>query len=209
MAVTAIFPSLAGVAFPVNRTPEWSTEVHRSISGKRTTYGRFVYPIYHYELPYDSGSGGFLRSSTAYREYQELFAFFNSVGGQRDLFKFLDLYDSSATLQPIGVGDSTTRAFQLTRTTTGTVSSFTDPVFSSTITALLVGGSSVSSTTYTVSDTSLVTFSTGSIPATGSTIAWSGTYWWLCRMDDDSATFERFMYNLVELKKITFSSEKI
>lgn len=206
MTVSAIFPSLAGVAFPVLRTPIWNTLTHQAVSGKKTTLGRFSYPLYRFELSFSAGDGGFLRSSTTKLEFQELISFYNSVGGMRDLFRYLDPERPTATAQIFGTGDSTATDFQLLYTTSGTVSSWSDPVFASTSTAIFINGSSVSSTSYSIGDTGLVTFST--ILSTSQVASWSGTPWWLARFTEDSATFEKFMLNLFEYRKCSFESEK-
>jgi hypothetical protein len=41
----------------------------------------------------------------------------------------------------------------------------------------------------------------------GHALTWTGTYAWYCRFDEDVNTFEKFAYNLYELKKLKFSTE--
>jgi uncharacterized protein (TIGR02217 family) len=203
-----IFPTFPGLGFPVIRTPEWNTDVQISISGKRTTLGRFIYPIYHYVLNFDSSQGGFLRDTSTYEEYNTLLAFFNFVGGRRDLFQYHDPYDDTATSQIFGTGDGSTTQFQLIRTISGSGFSWSDPIFSASISTLRNNGvAQTQGTDYEVSSTALITFT--SAPASGNILTWDGTFNWLCRFEDDTEDFERFMYWLVELKKIRFSTEKI
>lgn len=45
-------------------------------------------------------------------------------------------------------------------------------------------------------------------PPSGAAIAWSGSYAWLCRLDEDSLEFSNFMYLLWELKKCAFTTDR-
>jgi uncharacterized protein (TIGR02217 family) len=199
------FPTLAGVAFPVIKTPTWDTDVQLAISGKRTTLGRYIYPLYNWTLNYDSAQGGFLRSSIAHADYQSLWAFFNSVGARRDMWLFNDPYDNTATAQQFGVGDGVTVAFQLTRTITGGSFSWADPIFFPTIANIFDNGGAPGA--YSVSNTGLVTFT--SAPTAAHILTWTGTYKWPCFFEQDTAIFEQFMFNLFEIKKISFVSAKL
>ncbi len=197
------FPSLIGVGWPVVRMPEWDTDVQVSLTGKRTTLGRRSYPIYRYELPYN------VLRADANIEWQTLVAFYNSVGGRRDLFAYNDPSDNSVTTMSFGAGDGATRAFQLTRALTGTGVSWVDPVFAPTGTPSIFVAGVLKSTPadYTISATGLVTFTAA--PVGGAALTWTGTYNWLCRFDDDSQSFEQFLNLFWRLGKIRFSTEKL
>lgn len=197
------FPALVGVVFPVIRTPTWNTSSLRSVSGKRSTLGYYSYPIYAYELGYDV-----LRSDITNKEWQELLAFFNTVGGKRDLFAFNDTGDNSVTDQAFGTGDGVTTQFQLVRTLTGLTFTWVDPVFLIT-TATIKVNAVVKSTPadYSIDGYGKVTFT--SPPANGLPLTWTGTYKWGCRFDQDTAELTQFANNFWELKKIKFSTEKL
>ena len=199
------FPSLAGIRFPVRRTPMWETDVQVTIAGKRTAYARRAYPQYAYELEYD-----FLRSDSVNLELQTLLAFYNTCQGRANLFQFNDPDDTTATAMSFGNGDGSTVDFQLTRTLTGTGGiTWTDPVWCVSGTASIFVNGVLKSTPgdYSIGSTGLVTFV--SAPPAGPTgaLTWTGAYNWFCRFDDDSATFAKFMQNLYELSKIKFSTE--
>jgi hypothetical protein len=49
-----------------------------------------------------------------------------------------------------------------------------------------------------------VTFTGGHIPAGGQAIAWSGTYYWRCRFEEDSIEFTEFANLFWDLKKLAF-----
>lgn len=198
-----LFPALPGIVYPVKKTPNWSTDVQTSVSGKKTTLQHWSYPIYTFEVAYE-----FLRSDTAWGEYQDLLAFFNLAGGQASLFRFDDVMDNTVTAQGFGAGDGATTAFQLVRAIGGLHFSWVDPVFYPVTAAIYVNGVlKTVGTDYSISTTGLVTFVTP--PAAGLPLTWTGTFQWLVRFGDDSSTFEQFTYNLFENKKILLSSEKI
>lgn len=198
-----LLPALAGITYPVIKTPNWSTDVQVSVSGKRTTLQRWSYPIYSFEVGYE-----FLRTDTAYKEYQELVAFYNLAGGRAQLWRFNDPDDGTATNQPFGVGDGTTLTFQLTRAMQGSTLSWVDPVYYPTGTPqIFIDGALQDPSSYSISQTGLVTF--GFAPGPASVLTWTGTFDWLVRFDEDSSSFEKFTYNLFELKKLTFSTEKL
>jgi uncharacterized protein (TIGR02217 family) len=191
------FPTLIGLTFPYKVTPMWSTIHQLSVSGKDSAVQLWTYPRRKYELSYDM-----LRSDVVNVELQTLIGFFNKVGGSAKAFHFTDPDDSSVTAQPLGVGDGVTTAFQLVRSFGG----FTEPVFgpSGTPTVYVNG---TPTTLLTISATGLVTFTTA--PAAAAVLTWTGTYDWLCRFDDDSNDFEKFMSQLWQLGKITFTTIKV
>lgn len=203
------FPTLAGVTYPVKRFPQWDTEEFRTKSGRRTTLGFMSYPIYNYELPYS-----FLRTgqwqNQAFKEIEELTAFFNRVGGKRDLWAYNDPDRNTATVQFFGTGDGVTALFQLLTQTAGNSNVWYDPVFAPTITTIFVNAvAQVLDTDYTVNDTGGITFLGGHIPAAAAELTWTGTFKWLCRFKEDISEFEKFMNNLYRLNKITFDTEKL
>lgn len=203
----SIFPDLAGISFPVGKSPQWSTETHRSTSGKRTAYSRFVYPFYKYELPYEFLRAGTMMPGMPANEYQELWAFYNSQHGMAGLWLFNDKQDNTATTMPFGPTTGTVTLAQLTRTINGSASSWTDPVFAPTVTTIFNGSVTLSSgVDYTMTDNGLVTLTP---PLVAPGLKWTGTYMWLCRFDEDAVTFEQFMQYLWENKKIPFSTEKL
>lgn len=198
-----LFPALPGIVYPVRKTPNWSTDTQISVSGKRTTLQRWSYPIYSFEVGYE-----FLRMDTAWREYQELLAFYNLAGGRAQLWRFHDPNDGSVTNQPFGTGDGATLGFQLMRSIQGSTLSWVDPVYYPTGSPqIFIDDVMQDPAAYSISQTGVVTFVAAPGPAV--LLTWTGTFDWLCRFDEDSETFEQFTYNLIELKSVKFSSEKL
>lgn len=189
-----IFPTLPGMGFPT-RSPIWSTLKHRSVSGKTSALQEWTAPIYRFEVPINV-----LREAQALSEWEEMSAFYNTVGGGAQLFEFDFPNDSVATNQSCGVGDGIETDFQLARSLGG----FVEPVFAPTITEVTLNG--VPTVAYTESG-GLVTFTAA--PAVGETVRWTGTFGWLCRFDEDSIDFAEFAYQFWELKRLTFTSDKL
>jgi len=192
-----VFPTLAGVSWPVKRTSTWSTVSHDSVSGRTSRSQRWSYPRYKMELTYE-----FLRADQG--ELDSLQGFFNLVGAAARLWQFTDPDDGTTTASPFGTGDGSTLAFQLARTRGG----FSEPVFAPTDTpAISVNGTPLASSNYSIGATGLVTFNAA--PANNAALTWTGAYNWLCRFDNDTTTFEKFMQNLWDNQSIVFTTEKL
>jgi uncharacterized protein (TIGR02217 family) len=196
-------PSLGGIAFPQKRMPHWNTIKQDALSGKRTRYQLYSYPIYKYEIPLS-----FLRSDSVNLEWQTLLTFINSVLGATQVWQYLDPIDNAVTSQVFGVGDGTTRTFQLVRAMIGIGDSFVEPVFLP-ITGFTVSINAVPTVAFTqgTSNPGAITFNTA--PASAASLTWTGSFYWPCRFDEDDIDFTRFMTNLWEIKVLKFSTEKL
>lgn len=191
-----VLPTLQGIAYPVVRTPIWSTIKNEALSGKRARFALWSYPQYRYKVSFQ-----FLRNSPA--ESQELIAFFNVVSGSAGLFQFNDPDDNTAANVIIAIADGSTTSFQLYRAL-GTAQWY-DPVFAITGSpVVMVNGLPVSD--FSLSTIGVVTFT--SPPAAGAEISWSGTYNWYCRFDDDTADFEKWLSTFYRQKQLVFTTEK-
>ncbi len=113
-----IFPSVAGLEYPVVRTPIFSTLAQASASGMETRAALQLYPRWQWTLSFN-----FLRDD-ANNEFRTLLAFFLARQGAFDSFLFDDVDDNAVTGQAIGIGDGSTTVFQLVRSFGG----FTEPV---------------------------------------------------------------------------------
>ena len=81
---------------------------------------------------------------------------------------------------------------------------FQEPIVApNVVSAIYLDGITQSPASYSVDpNTGLVTFSTA--PGSGLIIAADYTYYFRCRFIDDSYAFENFMFQLWQLKKLTF-----
>jgi uncharacterized protein (TIGR02217 family) len=201
-----ILPSLKGLTYPAKRYPIWRTLHQEAVSGQNNPIPLWSFPRWRYELVYSamfSGAAAFQGLPAI--ELQALAAFFNIVNGSATVFQYTDPDDGAVTDQLFGTGDGSTVAFALTRTMTGAGSvTFNEPVFAPTITNIKISGTPTSA--YTLGTQGLVTFN--SAPAAAAALTWTGTFNWLCRFDEDTAQFEKFMNNLWELKTLKFTTIK-
>lgn len=188
-----VFPTLPGLAWSIIKAPEWSTRVHRAVSGKELRASLMAYPIYKITLSYE-----ILRAATSYAELQSLLGFYNARLGAFDTFLYNDSTDNTATAEPFGAGNGSTTQFQLTRAYGG----FTEPVMNLNGLPVIkkVGVTQVSGGDYTLDTFGMLTFATA--PANGAALTWDGGFYYRCRFDADSNDFENFMHRLWSLKKL-------
>lgn len=192
----AIFPSMPGLKWGSVKTPMWSTGIQKAASGRELRASFYSYPRYKLSLSYE------VLRSNALAELQNMVGFFNARRGSFESFLYLDPEDNAVVNQGFGVGVAGQTQFQLVRSYGGYVEPVLAPqlvVHGMTGPSIMVNGV-VQTTGYTVGEDGLVTFS--SAPAAGALLSWSGIYYWRCRFLQDSADFERFLYQLWALKKI-------
>lgn len=203
---TAVFIPPVGTGWPITRTPVFDTVIQQAVSGKETRIARQTYPRYKYQLTIN-----LLRSSAAYQstEYQYVIGFFNGRLGSFDTFLYQDADDNSVTGQAISTGDGTTTAFQLIRSFGGFIEPMLAPNTGATINIYLNGVKQTTGYTVTGWGTStpgVLTFI--SAPASGVAITADFSYYFPCRMSDDSLGFSLFMSQFYEVKKFSFESVK-
>ena len=204
---TQVFPTLPGLTYNVERTQEWSGQVQSAISGKETRLAYWSAARYMWTLTFE-----FLRSSTSFSEFQNLWGFMSARQGTFDSFLYQDVEDYQSSAKLLGTGDSTTRSFQLLRQYGGS-SAAIEPIYApASVTRVTVAGSSVSSTQFTVNYwgstvPGTIAFSTFA-PSGGQLVAADFSYYFPCRFMEDVGTFNNFMVKLWENKKLAFKSIK-
>ena len=194
----AVFPSLPGLTWDRERSPEFSTLLQTSVSGLQAASALWNYPVYTYgNLGYD-----ILRSGAPFAELQTLMGFFNQRKGRLDTFLYDDPEDDSVTGQPIATGDGVATSFQLVRTFGG----WTDPVrdVNAVSNVYLNGVGQISG--WTVNSLGVLTFS--SPPGDGVAITATFSYYWRCRFTLDKLPFNLAMFKWWELKKLEFQTVK-
>lgn len=196
-----VFPALPGLKWSSFRTPMWSNTVKTTDSGREFARSAWSSPRWSYRLQYE-----FLRAD-ALGELQQLVGFFNTHRGDFDTWLFLDVDDSTALDQQIGVGDGVTTQFQLLRGYGGYVEPVYEPFTSGAGTPVVkVGGVlQVAGTDYTLGANGLVTFAAA--PASGA-ITWSGSFYWRCRFKQSQIEFEQFMRQLWSARAVEFITRK-
>jgi uncharacterized protein (TIGR02217 family) len=137
-------------------------------------------------------------------ELQRLWAFFCAHAGSYAQFSFFDPNDNTVTSQAVATGDGTTRSFQLVRKVGTGNMTFVEPVRSlngtPTVTVNGVG------TSVTVGAGGIITFTVA--PANGAAIAWSGSFMFLCRFEDDTLSAQQMMTALWSQSGIGFLTVK-
>lgn len=192
-----IFPSLPGLTWPVTRTVVAPPVTIKQTPSRREFRWRdSAVPLYRYTLPFE-----FLRLATAYSEWQQLMGFFNNVGGTFDDWLFEDRDDRYCSNQVFGVGDGSTKSFQLARALGG----FLEPIYGLNGTPVItVNGAAT--TAFTVGSTAAVSFSTA--PPSGAVLRWTGYFYWRCRFTSDSLEFTKNFSTFYEAKKVEFITTK-
>lgn len=190
----AVFPSLPGLSWGVQRTPEFTTVIQQAPTKREVRVSLSAYPLYAFTLSYE-----FLREAGSFDELRTLCGFFLQRRGAFDSFLYSDPTDNAVVDEQFGTADGVQTTFQLTRSFGG----FAEPVENvQTLTNIKIGGI-VQSSGYSLGPTGIVSFI--SAPAAGAgDITWTGSYYYRCRFLEDSAEFSAFMHDLYELKKIQF-----
>jgi len=191
------FPVLPGRGWPITRAPLWKTLKQESASGKETTIPAWTFPKYQWSVPFTT-----LRAAASYNEFQTLLGFINTLNGGALPFYYTDSIDNAVTAQVFGLGDGTTAAFQLVRAMGGYAELIQSPAG---VPVISVAG--VATAAFTVSNVGVITFTAP--PAAGALLTWSGSFNWLCRLDEDTAEFSMSMPKLLELGKLSFTSKKL
>jgi uncharacterized protein (TIGR02217 family) len=196
----SVFPTLAGLAWSVTKSPMFATKVQSAVSGKELRTAYMPYPLWKFHLTYEV-----LRADVVNAELQSLMGFFLSRQGAYDSFLYTDPTDYSVTNQQFGTGDGSTKSFQLTRTYGG----FSEPVqnVNGTPTIKDNGTTKATPADYSINSTGLVTFVTA--PVSGHALTWTGSFYYRVRFLQDVADFDNFMHQLWQLKKLELQSVKL
>jgi hypothetical protein len=192
-----VFPTLAGLTWPVKKAPVFNNTRVAANWGRRSVVPNRVLPIWSYELEFS-----ILRSEAGFLEFQQLLNVYLKTFGGALYFNFNDVNDNAVTLEPSGTGDGTSTAFELVRAlpTVG----FAEPVRSFNGTPhIFVNGTEVFN--WSIDATGIVNF-TGP-PGAGAVITWTGAYYWLCRFDEDMLPLSNFVKNWWECKSVKFSTD--
>jgi uncharacterized protein (TIGR02217 family) len=230
----AVLPTFTGVKFSVLRKPRGgATLVQTSVSGKETRIALWSMPINDFELSYEylrqtqpyatigavpfpsairnlNGLGGYIMAD----DWQALEGFFKARQGAFDDFLFEDVYtpDNTVTNMQFGTGDGSAATFQLTRTlgplaeqvqnVAGVVTGAPD-----TPPTIYIGGVAQATSTYSISQTGMVTFRAA--PGSGAVLSWTGSYYWRVRFAQDVNDFELFLHNFFRLRKMELTGIKL
>lgn len=171
--VEGVLPRMPGQMLLGKKSPEWSTGVQKSVSGRRRTTAYYSVPLWSFQISYNA-----VRKRPGLDEWSRLIDFFNSRKGQFGEFLYFDRTDHLVTLHQFGTGDGSTTTFQLSRAVGGWV----EPVYGIVnIDAVTAGGALVLN--YSVDELGRITFPVA--PSNGAALVWTGAFYFRCTFDAD------------------------
>ena len=206
-----VFPNnLPGLDFTVEKTPSWSTQVQRAASGGEVTYSFYSAPLYNFDLRFNVLRDGAEATRLGIvSELQRLLAFFNARRGRFGFFYLLDPTDYQVTTsQGFGTGDGSSRTFQLVRTVGyGSPYATTEPVYAlwNAPVVTVAGVTKTYGTDYTIAPWGQITFT--SAPANGAALAWTGSFLFVCRFDQDTMKLEQLYTSLWRMGGLSIVSK--
>jgi uncharacterized protein (TIGR02217 family) len=106
-----LFPTIPSQGWSVFKAPNFKTEVQTSASGKEVRAGLWVDPTWDFKLTWEILKDGNGPPS----DIRTFINWFIARQGAFDSFLFTDPTDNTVAAQLIGIGDGTTKSFQLSR----------------------------------------------------------------------------------------------
>jgi uncharacterized protein (TIGR02217 family) len=210
--MTATYPNLIGLTFPVVKTLIMSVQKGIAASGREVRIALYANPIWEFTLTYDYAPDKWITSPLT-SDLRTLMGFYAGQGGSLLPFQFLDPDDNSVIGQAIGEGDLLgTSQFTFVRSLGGSYGSITEPVgmlnTAQTLNVYVNGVLKTEGTDYTINTSTPVNnyVQFTSAPAPGAIITADFSYYFWVRFLDDQYDFSKFMSNLWEVKKIVLHS---
>lgn len=192
-----VFPDLIGQSIEVSMTPEFDNRTAVSVSGKEVSTAFREFPVWKLEVSF-----GYLPNSDVKPHLSRIQGFFLRMRGNFSPFLFRVPEQDYANNVLLGEGDGETVEFTLLRDTDG----FLEPVGSvdpECVPEMLLDNVLVPSSGFSVSGTT-VTFVTP--PGEGVQVRGNYKYLFLCKFEESSTKFDRFMWQLWEAKSVSLRS---
>jgi hypothetical protein len=207
---------LPGLAFSSKWSPSFvNMKTATTASGADIDLGLAQYPLHDFELTYE-----FLRDgpiwgppTLAQIEFRTLMGFHLAIGGSLGRFLYRNPDDCRSYRNQIGVGDGVTTTFTITRTFGANGYFGTEPVgqvdMNAPINVYPTGSATpLAPSQYTISTATpcanTITFA--SPPGASQPVYMDMSYFYYCKLSDNSNTFEKFMDRLWKLGKVTLHS---
>lgn len=186
-----VFPPFRGITWPVTKTTEWVTVTQNAVSGKEIRASTASTPLFRFGLTFS-----FLTKS----DYERILQFYHRVRGAKQPFLFLDKTDCRAVDQNIATGDDATKDFQLYKNMDTLKYPVKTPI---SIDSVKVAGIE---TEYTLLPDGVVQFDLA--PKLNQIISASFSYYYKVRFSVGEMEYEKFTYDLWELKTLELITVK-
>ena len=205
---------LPGLTYGAKWSPVFFNQTATGPTGAEQDIAIAQYPLHDFELTYE-----FLRDGPQWGgtlsalELRTMMGFHLQMSGSLGRFLYKNPDDQQVFQQPIGIGDGTTQSFTLVRTFGANGYGGFEPVGQVNTGELFnvyLGGSfvPVAPTLYTLNTANAaantITFTTA--PAAGQAVAIDMSYFYYCKLANNTATFEKFMHRLWSIGKVQFRS---
>lgn len=190
----AIFPTLQGITFDSTRTPEYSTLVHRAISGRETRIAQYLNPLVTFSMRVEA-----LQQALA--EWHTLEGFFRQRQGQFDSFLYADPNDKTATAQTFATADGVATQFQIIRTIGG-ASETVQNVIGTPVIYKTIATVRTLATGWTMGATGIVTFTVA--PVVGAVLDWTGQFYHRVRFTSDTLPVVNMLTDLYNVDNLSF-----
>jgi hypothetical protein len=183
----AIFPTLAlpkgSRGWPIDKYPTFSTivETPAALRGE-TAISKTPYPIWQFTMTFPKLDSNF-NDPTGY--LNQVAGFFMQMRGQARSWLYDDPADNtipSTAPASFGLGDGSTKAFQLTRPIAGGIDIIQNLNGAPKI--FIAGVQKTTGADYSIDSLGVITFTTA--PALNAVLAWSGKYYFRCRFLKDA-----------------------
>jgi len=215
-----VYPSrdlLPGLTYNAKWSPIFfNAPTATTATGADIDLGLAQYPLHAFELTYEmlrDGLGWGAGRVLPTLEFRTMMGFHLQAAGALGRFLFRNVDDHRVFQNQIGVGDGAATTFTLTRTFGANGYFGTEPVgqvdTAEPFNVYLAGSATpLPATAYTLSTAAPVanTVTFASPPPSGAAIAVDMSYFYYCKLADNSNTFEKFMERLWMLNKITLHS---
>ena len=209
VTMPAVYPTLPGLAYSVLWEPQFSNmPTAKSASGAELDLGLASTPLHLFTLTYN-----FLRDRFGETEFKALMGFFLAAGGNLGRFLFKNPDDCCVKQQFIATTDGSAHTWQLVRTFGDGLNSATEPVGYVDLTQpfnVYLDGVLQPADTYSVATTAPVNqvLDFNGTPSAGQKITVDMTYFYYCKFSTANLSFEKFMNQLWQLKKIELQSNR-
>lgn len=191
----AVFPSLDGLEWNINRRSDFKTSIFEALSGKESRVKLRQTPKTTFKLSYE-----FLIEDNTEQQMTQLLSFMYNRCGSYGAFLYEDVNDCSVSNHYCGLsaGSGASNPFQLTRTQ-GELTEAVENLNGEPM--IYVNGNLQDTSVYSLTDTGLITFTN---PTKDQAISWTGRYYYRCRFVQDGYDFTQLMKDLHECREIEF-----